>query len=215
MHVEHPRPARPPGGGPGGDRQLVDGARRLRESTDRAIIGVFGGNLMEWGQFLYRNDNFLALLAAEPDRAHDLLERLTELHLKNLEKYLGLVGPYIDIILFGDDLGMQTGPQISPRMYREFFKPRHGRLWQRAKELADVKVMLHSCGGMRPLLPDLIEAGLDAVNPVQISCKGMDAGGLEARFRQGHHLLGRRLRHPMAAVPRHARGSYRARQAAG
>ena len=75
------------------------------------------------------------------------------------------VGPYIDVILFGDDLGMQTGPQISPAMYREFFKPRHALMWQRAKELADVKVMLHCCGGVRELLPDLIDAGLDAINP--------------------------------------------------
>ena len=105
-----------------------------------------------------------------------------QLHLASLEKYLGLVGAYIDVIIFTDDLGMQTGPMISPRMYREFFKPRHGRLWQRAKELADVKVMLHCCGGIRPLLPDLIDAGLDAVNPVQISCKGMDAAGLKRDF---------------------------------
>ena len=49
-------------------------------------------------------------------------------------------------------------------------------MWRRAKELADVKVMLHCCGGVRPLLADLIEAGLDAINPVQISCTGMDAG---------------------------------------
>ena len=177
--------AAPPGPlveGPGGDDRMIAGARRLREGTDRAIIGLFGGNLMENGQFLYRNDNFLALLAAEPERAHDLLERLTERHLKNLEKYLGLVGPYIDIILFGDDLGMQTGPQISPRMYREFFKPRHGRMWQRAKELSDVKVMLHCCGGVRPLLADRIDAGLDCINPVQISCKGMDATELKRDF---------------------------------
>ena len=77
---------------------------------------------------------------------------------------------------------MQTGPQISPRMYREFFKPRHGQMWQRAKELADVKVMLHCCGGVRPLLADLIDAGLDAINPVQISCKGMDATELKRDF---------------------------------
>ncbi len=80
-------------------RLLVEGARRLRESTDRAIVGVFGGNLMEWGQILYRNDNFLALLAAEPDRAHDFLERLTEFHMKSLEKFLGLVGPYVDVVV--------------------------------------------------------------------------------------------------------------------
>jgi uroporphyrinogen decarboxylase len=77
---------------------------------------------------------------------------------------------------------MQNGPQMSRAMYREFFKPRHGRLWRRAKELANVKVMLHCCGGIRPLLPDLIEAGLDATNPVQISCAGMDPRELKAEF---------------------------------
>jgi uroporphyrinogen decarboxylase len=168
--------------GPGGDAVFVEGAKRLRARSDRAIVGAFGGNLLEWGQFLYRNDNFLALLAGEPSQAHDLLEHLTEIHLSNLEKFLGLVGPYIDVILFGDDLGMQTGPQMSPKMYREFFKPRHARLWARAKELANVKVMLHCCGGVRPLLADLIDAGLDAINPVQISCRGMDAAGLKRDF---------------------------------
>jgi uroporphyrinogen decarboxylase len=131
---------------------------------------------------LYRNDNFLAMLAGDPERAEDLLERIVQLHLSNLEKMLRAVGPYIDIVLFGDDLGMQTGPQMSPAMYKKFFKPRHARMWARAKELADVKVMLHCCGGVRELLPDLIEAGLDAINPVQISCRGMDASGLKRDF---------------------------------
>jgi uroporphyrinogen decarboxylase len=164
------------------DSQLAEGARRFRAGTERAIVGLFGGNLLEIGQFLFRNDHFFMLLAGEPARAHAILDRLTEMHLRNLEKYLALVGPYIDVILFGDDLGMQTGPQISPRMYREFFKPRHARMWQRAKELANVKVMLHCCGGVRELLPDLIDAGLDAINPVQITCSGMEARGLKADF---------------------------------
>ena len=165
-----------------GDEAMVEGARNLRQRTDRAILALFGGNLLEIGQFLYRNDKFLMLLAGDPQRAHEFLDRLVEMHLANLEKFLGLVGPYIDIIVFGDDLGMQTGPQMSPDMYREFFKPRHARMWRRAKELADVKVKLHSCGGIRELLPDLIEAGLDAINPVQVSCRGMDAAELKAEF---------------------------------
>jgi len=165
-----------------GDETMVQGARRLRQSTDRAVIALFGGNLLEIGQFLYRNDKFLMLLAGDPPRAHEFLDRLVEVHLANLEKFLGLVGPYIDIILFGDDLGMQTGPQMSRAMYEEFFKPRHASLWRRAKELADVKVMLHCCGGVRPLLDDLIEAGLDAINPVQISCAGMEPRALKADF---------------------------------
>ena len=177
--------ASPPGpitAGPDGDRILVEGAQRLRESTDRAIIGLFGGNLLEIGQFLFRNDNFFVLLANEPERAAEFLDKLTEHHLANLEHFLSLVGPYVDVILFGDDLGMQTGPQISPRMYRKLFKPRHARMWRRAKELANVKVMLHSCGGLRELLPDLIDAGLDTINPVQITCKGMEAEGLKRDF---------------------------------
>jgi uroporphyrinogen decarboxylase len=174
---------RSPPGAPGlDDEALAAGARRLRASTDRAIIGLFGGNLLETGQFLYRNDHFLMLLAAEPARASAFLDRLVERHLANLERFLGAVGPFIDIILFGDDLGMQTGPQISPAMYRAFFKPRHAAMWRRAKELAEVKVMLHCCGGVRPLLPDLIDAGLDAINPVQISCRGMDAARLKRDF---------------------------------
>lgn len=177
-----PSPPGPIVTGPDGDRRFVEGARQLRERTDRAIIGLFGGNLLETGQFLYRNDNFLMLLAGNPQRAHEFLERLVEIHLANLEKFLGLVGPYIDIIMFGDDLGMQNGPQMSPAMYREFFKPRHARMWRRAKQLADVKVQLHCCGGVRPLLADLIDAGLDAINPVQVSCKGMQAGELKAEF---------------------------------
>ncbi len=175
----------PPGplvAGPDGHRRLADGARKLRGRTDRAIIGLFGGNLLETGQFLYRNDVFFMLLAGNPRRAHEFLDRLVEIHLANLERFLRAVGPSIDVILFGDDLGMQNGPQISPAMYREFFKPRHAKMWRRAKELADVRVMLHCCGGVRPLLADLIEAGLDATNPVQISCAGMEARGLKRDF---------------------------------
>jgi uroporphyrinogen decarboxylase len=157
-------------------------ALALRERTDRAILGLFGGNLLEMGQFLYRNDMFFMLLAGEPDRAHHFLDAITQMHLNNLEQYLADFGDVIDVIVFGDDLGMQSGPQISPNMYREFFKPRHRQMWHRAKELADVRVMLHCCGGVQPLLADLIDAGLDAINPVQITCDGMALDELRRQF---------------------------------
>lgn len=179
--------ASPPGpivSGPEGAKLLEDGAHQLRQQTDRAIIGLFGGNLLELGQWFYRNDQFFMLLAGEPDRAHAFLERLTEIHLRNLDVFARAVGRYIDVILFGDDLGMQNGPQISPPMYREFFKPRQQRLWRRARELTGAKIMLHCCGGVRELLPDLIDAGLEAINPVQITCRGMEAIGLKRDFGQ-------------------------------
>jgi uroporphyrinogen decarboxylase len=134
------------------------------------------------GQFLFGMDRFLYMLAAEPRAVHRFLDRVVEIHLENLERFLGAVDGAIDIIVFGDDMGMQTGPQFSPAMYREFFKPRHAQLWARAKSLSPVKVMLHCCGGVRELLPDLIDAGLQAINPVQTSCAGMEPAGLKRDF---------------------------------
>jgi uroporphyrinogen decarboxylase len=177
--------ASPPGplaAGPEGLERLKEGARRLRQQTDRAIIGLFGGNFLEMGQFFYRNDKFLMLLASEPGRAHRFLDRIAAMHMANLERFLGAVGAYIDVILFGDDLGMQSGPQISPRMYREFIQPREKALWDRTRQLTNAKIMLHCCGGVRELLPGLIEAGLDAMNPVQISARGMEPRLLKAQF---------------------------------
>jgi uroporphyrinogen decarboxylase len=178
--------ASPPGpitAGPGGAQLLREGAQRLRRQTDRAIIGLFGGNLLEFGQFLYRNDNFFMLLAGEPERAHRFLDKLVEMHLRNLDRFLGAVGDCIDVILFGDDLGMQSGPQVSPAMYRAYFQPRERVMWQTVKQRAPhLKIMLHCCGGVRELLPGLIDAGLDAMNPVQITCRGMEPSGLKRDF---------------------------------
>lgn len=178
--------ASPPGpitSGAQGDAALTEGARALREKTDRAIIGLFGGNLLELGQWFYRNDYFFMLLAGEPVEAHAFLDKLMEIHLQNLDRFLRVAAPHIDIILFGDDLGMQSGPQVSPAMYARFFQPREKMMWQMVKERAPhLKIMLHCCGGVRELLPGLIEAGLDAINPVQITCKGMDPAGLKRDF---------------------------------
>lgn len=166
-----------------GCQQLAEGARKLRESTDRAILGIFGGNLFEVPQFLYRMDNYLRHMGYHPEACERLSEALCDFYMPRLEKWLGAVGPYIDVILFGDDLGGQTGPMISPKMYRRYYKPWHTKLWQRVKELAPhLRINLHSCGGIEPLLDDLIEAGLDSINPVQITCKGMDPRQLKRDY---------------------------------
>jgi uroporphyrinogen decarboxylase len=121
-------------------------------------------------------------LALEPRKVHALLDAILDMHLRNLRSLIGAVGPYVDVVLFGDDFGMQTGPQISMEMYREFFKERERRLWGEAKRLAPVKTQLHCCGGVRPLLDDFIEIGLDSINPVQTNCAGMEPASLKADF---------------------------------
>jgi len=161
---------------------MAEKAKALRESTDRAIIGLFGGNMFEIPQMLFRMDNYLLYMAMYPEQTLSFSEKLYHIHLKNLEKWMSAVGPYIDVVLFGDDLGGQNGPLLSPEMYQTYYKPFHKKLWSRAKELADVKVQLHCCGSVRMLIPDLIEAGLDAINPVQISCDNMDSKTLKKEF---------------------------------
>lgn len=166
-----------------GCAELAAGARALRESTDRAILGIFGGNLFEVPQFLYRMDNYLMHMGLYPDACKRLSQALYDFYLPRLEKWLSAVGPYIDVMLFGDDLGGQNGPLMSPKMYREYFKPWHTKLWKRAKQLAPhVNIHLHCCGGIEPLLEDLIDAGLESSNPVQISCVGMEPVRLKQAY---------------------------------
>jgi len=158
-----------------GCRELAESARKLRASTDRAILGIFVGNLFEVPQFLYKMDNYLMYMGLYPDAIKRLSQALCDFYMPRMEKWLAAVGPYIDVMLFGDDLGGQNGPLMSPAMYRQYYKPWHTKLWNRAKELAPhVNIHLHCCGGIEPLLNDLIEAGLESSNPVQISCAGMD-----------------------------------------
>jgi uroporphyrinogen decarboxylase len=164
------------------EQEKVSLVKSYREETDRAILGMFGSSLLERGTQLFRHENFYYMLAAEPEKAKKILGMVTEVYIERLETFLRTYGDFIDIIQFGDDLGMQTGPQISPQMFRDIFKPFHQKIWRKAKEFADVKVMLHSCGSILAFIPDLIDAGIDAINPVQISAKGMDSEKLKAEF---------------------------------
>ena len=168
---------------PEGAKELREFAAATRAGTDRAIYGIFGGNLVEAGQFIFRMDNFLCDLLANPARINNFLDVLMPRHMANLKAYLDAVGDYIDVIGFGDDMGTQNGPQFSPEIYMEFFYPRAKQMWSYVHErFPDLKICLHCCGGVRPLMPLLAEAGLDAINPVQFVCKDMDLAGLKAEL---------------------------------
>jgi uroporphyrinogen decarboxylase len=154
----------------------------LRESTDRAIMVVVGCNLFEWGTFLRRMDNFLMDLVAEPEQVERLLESLMEIHLRTLEKVCKSVGDIVDVCRFGDDLGTDTGPFMAPATYRHLFKKHHTRLCEYVHKHSTMHTFLHSCGSIHALLPDLIEAGFEVINPVQTACRDMDAARLKREF---------------------------------
>jgi uroporphyrinogen decarboxylase len=162
--------------------RVHDNARILYENTDYAIMGSFGGNVIEAGQDLRGWAQFLMDMAGDPEFVHTMLDRLTETHISNLERYLEAAGDYIQIIQMGDDMGTQAAPQISLDMYREFIKPRHTTIYQYVREHSDVAVFLHSCGSIYELIPDLIEAGVQILNPVQTSATGMEPQRLKDEF---------------------------------
>jgi len=154
----------------------------LREQTDRAIMVVVGCNLFEWGTFLRRMDNFLMDLLAEPEEVERLLDALMEIHMETLEKVCEAVGDVADLCRFGDDLGTDTGPFMSPDTYRELFKPRHAQLCDYVHRNSSMHTFLHSCGSIHALLPDLIEAGFEVINPVQTACRDMEPEKLKREF---------------------------------
>jgi uroporphyrinogen decarboxylase len=162
--------------------QLRRNALQLRQQSDRAVVLSAGCNLFEWGTFLRRLDNFIMDLVRAPSEVERFLDALMERHLNSLTKICQAVGDVVDIIRLGDDLGMNTGPLISPQMYRKFFKPRHATLCNFIKQHSSMHTFLHSCGSIYRLIPDLIEAGFEILNPVQTNARDMQPERLKKEF---------------------------------
>ena len=165
-------------------------ARAFREKTGRAVVGVFGGSLFETTHWLFGMENDLMQMCACPDGYEELVHRVGERHLEALSVWLDAFGQCVDVVVFVDDFGGQTGPLMSPEMFRRYFLPPYRKMWERVHSRSRAKVNLHSCGSIAALLPDLIEAGVDCINPVQITCEGMDAASLKARFGKNVVLWG-------------------------
>lgn len=166
--------------------QLRSRAIELRECSDRAIMMVVGCNLFEWGAFLRRIDNFLMDLLAAPALVEALLEALMQIHLATLEKVCRAVGDLVQLCRFGDDLGTDMGPFMAPDLYRKLFKRHHARLCDYVHSHSTMRTFLHSCGSIYALLPDLIEAGFEVINPVQTACRDMEPNRLKREF--GRHV---------------------------
>lgn len=155
---------------------------KLRASTDKALLVVCGCNLFEWGTFLRRMDNFLMDLMCDPYNVEKLLDQLMIRHLATLEKVCNAVGDIADIIRFGDDLGMTSGPFMDEDTYVSLFKPRHKILCDYVKEHSNMHTFIHSCGSISLLMPHLIEAGIEIFNPVQTNAKNMEPRFLKKEF---------------------------------
>ena len=163
-------------------KEFINGIKNLYENTSYSIVLSVGCNMFETGTFLRGMENFMMDMYADKNKTKKLLDRLVERNLIKLERIISGVGKYIDFLQFGDDLGGQDGPFMSPEIYREVFKPRHKKMWDFVHEKSDCKVFLHSCGSIYELLPDLINAGLDVLNPVQTTSRDMGPEKLKKEF---------------------------------
>jgi hypothetical protein len=183
--------------GPISDQDLVyfgEAARRMYETTDKAIFANFGGTAfgdialvpapwLKEPKGIRDIAEWYVSTVSRPEYVYRVFERQCEFALHNLEKIYAVVGNKIDVVFMsGADFGMQTGPLISPKTYRQLYMPFHKELNNWVHRHTTWKTFIHSCGSIMPLLPDVIEAGFDIYNPVQTSAAGMDPKILKQKF---------------------------------
>jgi len=157
-------------------------ARRLHDETDYAIVANLGFHLLAAGQMLRGYEQFMVDLLADKAMAHAVLRRLTDAYKRRADGYLARVGECVQVVLVNDDLGTQNGPMLSPASYREMIWPYQKELFSFIKSKTDAAILFHSCGAVSEFIPLLIEAGIDALNPVQVSASGMDTAELKRLF---------------------------------
>jgi uroporphyrinogen decarboxylase len=163
---------------------LKDEAKRISDSSKRrAVLFQHGGTILENAQGIFGWDEIFVRCISDPDLVHYFLDGLTELHLETLKRTLDAAGHVIDVIQFGDDLGMQGAPLLDPEMYRAIFLPYHKRLFTFVREnYPHIYVMLHCDGSVYDLIPDMIDAGMQIFNPLQTDCAGMDPARIKRDF---------------------------------
>jgi uroporphyrinogen decarboxylase len=157
-------------------------ARELRAGTDRAVVFNFCCHLLHAGAALRGYEQFLCDLLADPELAGAVLDLLVEVYARRVDRYGPALRGSVDVVLFNDDLGTQQGPLVSPEAYRALIKPRQAKLFSRAKRAFGAPILFHSCGAVSEFIPDLAEAGVDALNPVQVAAQGMDSKRLKREF---------------------------------
>lgn len=162
-------------------RALRSQAQTLRTASDAAIILVLGVGVVHQIQFMRGYAEALADFLAAPDFVQAFMERYADFWTCMTERALETVGDLVDLTMFGDDLGTQQGPVMSPALYRRLVKPIHARMVQTVKKF-NKPVLLHSCGSVAAFIPDLIEIGFDALHPVQVSAKDMETARLKREF---------------------------------
>jgi uroporphyrinogen decarboxylase len=166
-------------------RGLKEQAEAYAATDYLVMLGAPGwtAGLLQQFQWLLGHERAFYALAGEPELADYVIETLAEQDIDFWNWAVPHLGTDISVVLYADDYGFQDAPAMSHKMFEHFFKERYRRIFETIKENAPhVKIFFHTCGASRFIIPDLIEVGVDILNPVQVSAAGMETDALKRDF---------------------------------
>ena len=170
----------------GDDPTRFDGLRdrvmQLRRQTPYPVISGISGVVYEICWYMRGLENLFIDMIEQPAILEAIIDRTLEFWLGWFRLFMDEVGDVVDVIMIGDDLAGQDGPLFPPKLYRSIVKPRQKRLVQYIKSRTKGKIWYHSCGSIIEYIPDLLDNGIDILNPVQVSARGMDPRWLKATY---------------------------------
>lgn len=172
----------PKGGDPSRFAGLREEVSALRKGTPYAISTGIGGVVYEYCWYMRGLEQWFMDMLQNPAFCEALLDQTLKYWMDYYTGFMNAVGDLVDIVMIGDDLAGQYGPLFQPEFYRTIIKPRQKKLVQHIKSLTHAKIWYHTCGGCKVYIPELIDNGVDILNPVQTSAVGMDPAELKEEF---------------------------------
>lgn len=170
----------------GSDRSRFTGVRekalKIHQESPYAISTTIGGSMYEYSWYQRGLERWFMDMIENPAFCEVLLDKMLAFWKDYYIGYMDAVGDLVDVVQIGDDVAGQYGPLFSPKFYRSIIKPRLKELIKHIKSLTSAKIWYHTCGGCTELIPDLIECGIDILNPIQISARNMAPKELKEKF---------------------------------
>jgi uroporphyrinogen decarboxylase len=172
----------PDGGDPTRFTGVREKALELRNETPYAISTGISGVVYETCWYMRGLERWFTDMIENPGFCEALLDQTLKFWLDYFDGFLAEVGDFIDIVMIGDDLAGQSGPLFSPDFYHKVVKPRQKKLVRHIKSLTKAKIWYHTCGACYKYIPELIDNGIDILNPVQIGLPNMEPERLKNEF---------------------------------
>jgi uroporphyrinogen decarboxylase len=168
---------------PGFTAGLQDRVRWIRQHTDAASVLALPPAFVHISQYLRGFEDWFCDFVVEPKRLEALFDAILDVTMAIAKRQLHAVGRDVDVVLTSDDLGSQNALLVSREHYLKYIKPRQQRFFRQIKDLTPAKVVFHSCGAVASIIDDLIEMGVDGLNPVQPQAAGMNPADLKKKYR--------------------------------